>query len=178
MKKQLMPILLAFLLCFAFGCQDKEAMAALDKFKAQSEVEEQNKDIVKRWISELDKGNIAVVDEVIAEDFKTYYGEATFGRERLRGMCEAFSKSFSDSVHIIDDLVAEKDKVIVRLTVKVTNTGEFMGKAPTGKTVEYNGYTLYRIEAGKIQEIWMDHNATMELMLKLGLDLKPKEGEK
>jgi predicted ester cyclase len=178
MKKQLIPILLAFLLCFAFSCQNKEAMAELEKLRAQAEVEEQNKEIVKRWISELDKGNLGIVDALIAEDSKIYYGEETLGREWLRTSCETFYKSFSDSLHIIDDLIAEKEKVVARLTVRVTDTRGFMGAVPTGRTVEYHGYTLYRIEAGKIRELWMDQNATMELMVKLGLEIKPKEGKR
>ncbi len=166
---------LAILLGFGFGCRDKVEMAELEKYKAQAEVEEQNKDIVRRWLSELDKGNFAIVDEVIAEDCQAHYTGETFGREWLRASCEAFPKSFSNSVHIIDDLVAEKDKVVARLTVRATNTGEFMGAAATGETVEYSAYTIYRMTGGKIQEIWVDQNAVLELMTKLGMELKPKE---
>jgi hypothetical protein len=43
MKKLLMVIPLVFLLCFTFGCQDKEAMAELEEFKSQTALEEQNK---------------------------------------------------------------------------------------------------------------------------------------
>jgi hypothetical protein len=55
----------------------------------------------------------------------------------------------------------------------VGQTGAFLGTPPTGKQVEYSGFTVYRIESGKIQEIWIDHNATIELMGKLGIELDP-----
>jgi hypothetical protein len=42
MKKLCMVLPLALILCFMVGCQDKEAMAELEAFKAQAEVEEQN----------------------------------------------------------------------------------------------------------------------------------------
>jgi predicted ester cyclase len=177
MKKLRAVLALVVLLCFSSGCRDKEAMAKLGEYEAQAEVEQRNKDTVKRWISEMDKGNLGIVDELIAEDAKIYYGEETLGREWLRKMCEGFAESFSDSVHIIDDLVADEDRVVARLTVRVTDSRGFMGASPTGKTVEYHAYTLYRIETGKVRELWMDHNATMELMLKLGREVKPEKSE-
>jgi hypothetical protein len=39
---------LALVLCFMVGCQDKEAMAELEAMKVQEELEEQNRDIVRR----------------------------------------------------------------------------------------------------------------------------------
>lgn len=175
MKKLVLNIHLAMILCFLVGCQDKEAIAELEDYRAEAEVEEQNKNTVRRWLSELDKENFGIVDEVIVEDCLAHYAGKTFGREWLRASCEAFPKSFSNSVHIIDDLVAEKDRVVARLTVKAVNTGEFMGAAATGKSVEYSAYTLYRLEGGKIQEIWVDQNAVLELLTKLGMELKSKE---
>ncbi len=47
MKKLLMILPLALILCFMVGCQDKEAMAELEEFRAQAKVEEQNKEISK-----------------------------------------------------------------------------------------------------------------------------------
>jgi len=178
MKKLFMIISLSLILCFMVSCQDKEAMAELEGCKAQAAVKEQNKEIIKRWLSEVDKENFDIVNELITEDCKVYYAGDTYGREWLREACEAFPQSFSDSVHIIDDLIAEKDKVIAQLTVKATNTGEFMDTPSTGKQVEYNAFTVYRIEAGKIRELWMDHNAFLGLMMQLGMELKPKEAEK
>ncbi|TET68415.1 MAG: hypothetical protein E3J56_11430, partial [Candidatus Aminicenantes bacterium] len=49
MKKLCMILPLALVLCFMVGCQDKEAMAELEKFKAQAKIEEQNMDVVKRY---------------------------------------------------------------------------------------------------------------------------------
>ena len=50
-KKYLMTLPLALILCLMVGCQDKEAMAELEEFKAQAAVEEQNKEIVthSKW---------------------------------------------------------------------------------------------------------------------------------
>jgi predicted ester cyclase len=170
MKTIRMIFPLAIVLCFMIGCQNKEAVREMEELKAQARLEEQNKDIIKRWISELDKENFAVVDELMAEDGKVYYGRDIFRREWLKASCKVMAQSFSGNTHIIDDLIAEKDKVVARLTIKVTHTGEFMGTLPTGKQLEYHGFTVYRLEAGKIKELWMDKNATLELLVKLGIN--------
>jgi murein DD-endopeptidase MepM/ murein hydrolase activator NlpD len=57
MKSFRMILLLALILCFMVSCQDKEAMAELEAMKAQAEIEEQNKEIIRRWIEEVNKEN-------------------------------------------------------------------------------------------------------------------------
>jgi len=57
MKKLLMVIPLVFLLCFAFSCQDKDVMAELKVMKIQAEVEEQNKELVKRYVETFNERN-------------------------------------------------------------------------------------------------------------------------
>jgi len=73
MKKLLMVIPLVFLLCMTFGCQDKEAMAELEEFKAQEAVEEQNKALVKSYIDEFNKGNVEILNEVCAPDYSVRF---------------------------------------------------------------------------------------------------------
>jgi len=61
LKKLCMILSLALILCFVVGCQDKEAMAEIEAIKAQVEVEEQNIELTKRWVEEMDKGNLTYV---------------------------------------------------------------------------------------------------------------------
>jgi len=58
MKKLILILPLAFVLYVMVGCQDKDAMAELEEFRAQEEVEKQNKEIVRRYVEEEDKGNL------------------------------------------------------------------------------------------------------------------------
>jgi len=64
---------LALILCFMVGCQDKEAMAELEEFRAQAVVEEQNKELVRNFFEELDKGNAEIVNELYSPDVKSYW---------------------------------------------------------------------------------------------------------
>ena len=54
----------------------------------------------------------------------------------------------------IHDVVAEGDRVAVRLTSKATQTGMFMGMPPSGKTYEIEEIHLFRIVDGKVAEHW------------------------
>ena len=69
MKKLFMVLLLVFILCFTFACQDKEAMAELEEFRAQAALEEQNKALVTLYYEELSKGNIEAIKELFSPDF-------------------------------------------------------------------------------------------------------------
>ena len=72
MKKLLMILPLALIICFMFGCQDKEAMAELEAFKAQAEVEEQNKEVVKSFLEAWYKGDFEAAKELSSPDFAWY----------------------------------------------------------------------------------------------------------
>ena len=69
MKKLLMIIPMALILCFMVGCQDKEAMAELEAMKAQGEVEEQNKEIARELFAVIDAGDFDRLNELFADDF-------------------------------------------------------------------------------------------------------------
>jgi len=52
------------------------------------------------------------------------------------------------------DLIAEGDKVVLRVTTKATHIGEFMSIVPTVKHVQFTGNVIYRIRDGRIAESW------------------------
>ena len=62
---------------------------------------------------------------------------------------------FPDLHARIDDLVAQGDRVAVRLTFRGTHQGEFLGLPATGRTVEYVSHEFYRIAGGLVTEEWI-----------------------
>ena len=61
-------------------------------------------------------------------------------------------KSFPDFQSTIEDMIAEGDKVWVRLKETGTNTGEYRGLAPTGKKITITAIHNFRIVNGKVVE--------------------------
>ncbi len=177
MKKLLLILPLALILCFMVGCQDKEAMAELEEFKAQAEVEEQNKEIVKRFWEEFNKGNAEIYKELFASDY-TYYAPSNspqpMSREEIMEFMKTFFEAFPESIWSIEDLIAAGDKVIVRFFYKGTHEGEFLSVPATGNKVEMGGIIITRIENGKIVED-RDESDMFGFMQQLGMELKPKE---
>jgi len=72
MKKLFMILPLALILCVMVGCQDKAAMAELEAFKAQAAVEEQNKEIVKRYYELMDQRNPEFL-ELLSEGYVAHF---------------------------------------------------------------------------------------------------------
>ena len=97
--------------------------------------------------------------------------------EELIEMTKMFYSAFPDLTHSIGGLIASGDKVVVRVTVRGTHKGEFAGIPSTGNKIEFSFIAIVRIEDGRIVEEWQDTDM-LGLMQQLGMELKPKEGEK
>jgi steroid delta-isomerase-like uncharacterized protein len=69
---------------------------------------------------------------------------------------------------IVEDMLADKDEVAVRFTMRATHTGDYMGIPATGKQVAVPGIIIYRVADGKIVEHWMQFDA-MSMLQQLGV---------
>ncbi len=128
---------------------------------------EENRSLVCRWFSELDAGNLAVIDELIPEDYLDHnpaIGGLATGREGIRQYVEILRSAFPDARHTIEDQIAEGDKVMTRLTAVGTFTGEILGYRPNGKIVTISGIAVHRIANGQLVEHWahLDMSGFME----------------
>ena len=179
MKKLYMILPLALILCFMVGCQDKEAMAELEEFKAQAELEEQNKAIVRYGLELYDERNFVERDKLFSPN--TVY-HAPGGKEyNLKGYREQFAShfftAFPDLRHTIEDIIADGDKVVLRLSDYGIHQGEFMGIPPTGREIQWPVTSIFRLSDGIVQELWIEFDI-LSLMQQLGMELKLNEGEK
>ena len=116
---------------------------------------EQNKAIVRRLIEEAWKGDLSVVDELIDRDYVGYdpsNPEPLRGPDGFKENVSTFRAAYSDARIIVDEQIAEGDKVVTRWTGRGTHDGDLMGVAPTGKQVTVSGLTLSRLANGKVVE--------------------------
>lgn len=81
--------------------------------------------------------------------------EPQHGREVWRQNFEMMKRAFPDIQTNIEDIFAAQDKVAVRLRLRGTHSGEFLGFAATGRTIEYVSHEFYRIADGLIAEEWI-----------------------
>ncbi len=127
---------------------------------------EANKALVRRWIAVYNTHNLDTFDEFIAPDYVDHTNKVE--REGLRQLFVMGFTGFPDWHETIEDIIAEGDKVWIRLSYTGTHTGEFMGVAPTGKKVTMTGVDIYRIEKGKLVEYWHVSDR-MNFNIQLGL---------
>jgi steroid delta-isomerase-like uncharacterized protein len=126
---------------------------------------EENKAKVRRLVEELvNKGDLAVVDEVFATNFVNHSPATgtTPDREGIRQYITMVRSAFPDYHNVVEDLVAEGDRVAVHVTCRGTHRAQFMGIAPTGKSVAFPAVSIFRFAGGKVIERW---NTTDNLVL-------------
>ena len=127
------------------------------------------KAIVRRFIDEVFlRGSFDSVDELVTEDFTPHtWGPMPPGRDGLKQAIERVSAGISEPRMTIEDVIAEDDRVAVRLTSSAVQSGEFMGLPPSGKRYEIGEIHWFRLADGRIAEHW--HQADfLGMMRQLG----------
>ena len=129
----------------------------------------ENKKIVRRYQEIYNSNDLEALGEVVSEDLLTpkIMPGIPSGMEGAKAAHRLMLVGFPDYQTVIDDLVAEGDKVAARITMSGTNTGNFMGIPPTGKHVSFTGIYIARIADGKIVEHWGEEDS-ISLLQQLG----------
>jgi predicted ester cyclase len=131
---------------------------------------EENKVLDRRLAEEgFSKGNMAVLDELIATDcvdHSTPPGTPP-GREGIKQFFTMLRTAFPDLQYTIEDVIAEGDTVVTRNTWRGTHQGVLMGIAPTGKQVTVTEIDITRWSGGKAVEHWGNQDL-LGLMQQLG----------
>ena len=118
---------------------------------------EVNKALVRRFYEEgLNKRNMTVVDELLDPDY-VYHGVVEGeirGVEAMKRILVSLYAAIPDDQHMIQEQVAEGDKVVTRFKSTGTPQVEFMGIAPSGKQATVDEVTISRVAGGRIVEDW------------------------
>ncbi len=119
---------------------------------------EENKALVRRFITEVfERGHPEAVDELVADDFIGHTWRNA-DKNGLKQAMERVSKGLADARFTIDDLIAEGDRVAVRVTASARQVGEFMGMPASGRSYEIGEIHIFRIRDGKVVEHWHQYD--------------------
>ncbi|MFC6951978.1 ester cyclase [Halorubellus litoreus] len=119
--------------------------------------QESNERIARRYPEEVvTKGDIDLIDELCTVDVLDHspLGELQ-GHQELKNQIEMLRGGFSDFSASVDEVIAEGDLVAMRVTLRGTHDGEFMGTEATGKSFEVPNMIFTRVENGQIAERWV-----------------------
>jgi steroid delta-isomerase-like uncharacterized protein len=142
----------------------------------QIQFEDQNKAVVQRyWDGKWNERRPDILDELQTPDV-IYHGTSMNmnGIEEYKQVYSSFLSAFHDTQIIVEELIADGDKVTSRVSLSGTHKGEFDGLPPTGKVFTANASTVFRLVGGKIVEEWEIFDE-LGLMHQLGMELRPKE---
>ena len=137
---------------------------------------EENKAIVRRTIEVINTQDLSSIENIVAPDFVDHTRQVR-GLENLKQFLSMIFKAFSDWHINIEDIIAEGDKVWIRITVTGTHTGDWMGIAPTGKKFTEHQVWIYRIVEGKVVEGW-DVDDDLDFYKQLGIIEYTEKGKK
>jgi steroid delta-isomerase-like uncharacterized protein len=131
-------------------------------------VAEENQALARRAWEAVD--NPDIIDEVYASDVVWHEPDRDIhGTEEAKQFVTVYKTAFPDLQVTIEDLIAEGDKVVTRVTLRGTHQGEIEEFGPpTGRQVEIKGLTMHRIEGGEIVEDW-DSYDNLSVLQQLGL---------
>ena len=136
---------------------------------------EGNKAVTRQLIEELfSTGNQEIADEVLAADYVDHSPSrpGLSGPENLKRAVGEWRVAFPDTRNVIEDMVAEGDKVAVRWTTYARHRGKFMGIAAIGNRIAVTSFGIFRLSGGRIVESWDTFNV-VEMMQQLGVNRLP-----
>lgn len=139
---------------------------------------EENKALVRRWLDAWNVGNDEEAANFHAADGVLHNPmpppEEIRGLADIKQLIAAYRQAFPEGQVIIEDMIAEGDKVAIRFTFRGVHKGEMLGIAPTnkeiaptGKKVIIKGISISRIVDGKGVEEWENFD-TYGFMQQLG----------
>lgn len=118
--------------------------------------EEQLKDLYRRIIDAVSRGDADGLDELMSPDFvdRNPIPNQSPGRDGFKQWMAMARAAFPDLRGTVEDLVAERDRVAARMTWRGTHDGEFIGVGPTGKRVSFSAFHLVRFSGDRAAEWW------------------------
>jgi steroid delta-isomerase-like uncharacterized protein len=121
---------------------------------------EDNKKLLQRWFDEVwNQGRSETIDELLARD-GIVHGlsddpqKPVIGPAAFHGFHDQFREAFPDMEIVIEDMIAEGDKVVARCSVRGKHQGDSLGFAATQSPVEFTGIAIVRVRDGQFVEAW------------------------
>jgi len=140
--------------------------------------EEKNKALVRRFFEEVwSRGNLAVVDEILAPEFvdrSLLPGQGSSREDYKRSITE-FRAAFSFADLIIEHQIAEGDLVVTKFSTRGIHRGEFLGVPPSGEEGIYSTIRIHRVAGGQVTDEWSEGNLVEWIMPTFEREIRARE---
>jgi predicted ester cyclase len=132
----------------------------------------ESKQLIRRFSTGVvGGGDYSKLDHFVATDYVDHNAAEESGRgpEVVRTPVESIRMTLPDFAIQIEDIFAEGDHVITRVTGRGTHFGEWMDVEPTGREVRLKGINIDRVHRGRIAEHWGEADA-IGMLVQMGVD--------
>ena len=119
--------------------------------------EKDNKAIMRQFWDVWEQGNIDLLDDLLAPEYVNHTlatPDLPSGPEGVKEVVRMFHSGVPDLRVVIEDMIAEGDRVATRYALESTHGGDLFGVAPTGRHLTIKSMTVERLSGGKIVEHW------------------------
>jgi ketosteroid isomerase-like protein len=119
----------------------------------------ENKALVRRYFEEAPY-NTDICDQIFAAQipwhalYRTTHPDFISNPQAEKAAFSRHKTLWGGWSESIDEMIAEGDRVIVRWTFNGIHQGEYLGITPTHKPVSFTGIYIFRIQDGRIAEVW------------------------
>ena len=129
------------------------------------------RDLIQRLEDAMNSRELELLDDIVAEDFVRHC-QATpdfdvRSREDFKEFLRQNTASFSDNVQTFVQVVVEGDRAGIWTTYEGTQDGPLGPIPPTGRKVSFDFGGIFRVEDGKLAELWVTWD-NMTIMGQLG----------
>jgi steroid delta-isomerase-like uncharacterized protein len=118
----------------------------------------ENKAIVRRYFDEIfNRGDLAAIEALLAPSI-VFENPPTRveGHAALKQLVTSLRTAFPDFQFVIEDEIAEGDKVVTRWRLQGTQHGQFLGNPPSHKRFDVTGMDIFQIREGRIARVWVN----------------------
>ena len=133
---------------------------------------EKNKALARRLTQAQNEQDFEKLKELLSPHFKSHISDVPFSLNRdqyLQGI-KMSHKAFANLEFTIEDLIAEGNKVVIRIVARGKHTGDYQGFLPSKRNIKFAGIAIRRILKGKIVEEWQT-NDQLSLLQQMGLSV-------
>jgi len=143
----------------------------------ERKLQEANKEFIRKYFKAIDEegktANAEILNEFLSENFIEHNPAPGIPptREGWKQLFKMFAEA-TPGYHVIDDLIAENDKVVAHITAYGKHVGTIFGIPATNKEFSMKAIVIWRLKNGKITEHWAQSDM-LGMMMQLGAIPQP-----
>ena len=123
---------------------------------AAAGAESAEKQVARLWYEAFTRHDAALLGSILGENWVDIPSppEPQKGPEICKMLLTQLTASFPDFKVVVEDVIQEGNKVVVRSHITATQTGAFMGFPASGRSISIQAVDIHEVQDGRIARTW------------------------